>query len=149
MKTLGFSQRERIRAAFERRAAKSPRLQAVRLRRLANNSRGFDKFVEAQTKIALKANPNATEKGIVDEIIKLIESGALEKLMAIVMKFIQMFTIIAVALMFTATAEAGPFGFFGKARSGYVCGPNGCYPAKAAPQQAKVISPAKVIRLNK
>jgi hypothetical protein len=86
-----FSQRERIRTALEKRANRSPVRSQGKFRRLAREGRLFDKFIDKQVAEIRRANPNASEGAILDSIIAFINSGALERILAIIQSIISIF----------------------------------------------------------
>ena len=90
--TFSIAQRDRIRAALEARAAHAPKIESRKLRRVASESRLFDRFVSKQYARIKKANPNAADGEIFDKLIEFITSGKLEQLIKAVIAILAMFT---------------------------------------------------------
>jgi hypothetical protein len=86
-----FSQRERIRTALEKRANRSPVRSQGKFRRLSREGRLFDKFIDKQVAEIRKMDPSLSDAAILDKIIAFINSGALERILAIIQSIIAIF----------------------------------------------------------
>lgn len=89
--TFTIAQRDRIRAALEARALKSPKTASRKLRRVASESRLFDRFIEREYKRLKKANPTASDGEILKLLLDFIQNGGLEQIIKVITTILALF----------------------------------------------------------
>lgn len=75
------TQRDKIRAALESRAASAPVRSRGTLRRAAREGRIFDRLVDRKTAELRKANPKAGDGEILKMLLDWISNGGLETIL--------------------------------------------------------------------
>lgn len=83
--------RDKIRTALETRAAKASKVNARKLRRVANESRLFDRFIDRKVKAIKREKPNAADGEIVKLIIEWLTNGGLDQILAFIKQIIDLF----------------------------------------------------------
>jgi hypothetical protein len=88
---LNIDQRDRIRAALEARAFSANKLNSRKLRRVAGESRLFDRFVEREYKRLKRANPGAGDGEILKMLLDFIQNGGLEQIIKVITTILALF----------------------------------------------------------
>lgn len=86
-----LSQRDRIRDAIEARAAKVSKVNARKLRRVADESRVFDRFVDRKVKAIKREKPNASDGEILKILLDWITNGGLDQILAFIKAIVDLF----------------------------------------------------------
>ena len=88
---LTLTQRDKVRDALEKRASLVAKVNARKLRRVANESRVFDRFLDRKTKAIKREKPNASDGEILKILLDWITNGGLDQILAFIKQILDLF----------------------------------------------------------
>ncbi|MBL9093742.1 MAG: hypothetical protein JNL96_21175 [Planctomycetaceae bacterium] len=88
---LTLTQRDKVRDALEKRASLVSKVNARKLRRVANESRVFDRFLDRKTKAIKREKPNASDGEILKILLDWITNGGLDQILAFIKQILDLF----------------------------------------------------------
>lgn len=88
---LTLTQRDKVRDALEKRASLVSKVNARKLRRVANESRVFDRFLDRKAKAIKREKPNASDGEILKILLDWITNGGLDQILAFIKQILDLF----------------------------------------------------------